>query len=765
MAPSPLHIVGVRHHSPACARLVEHVIHAVRPAHVLVEGPSDFNDRMGELLLDHQLPLAVFSFHRGKEHGASCWSPLCDYSPEWRALRVGQEVGAQLRFMDLPAWDKAFLGVRNRYSDGDRKRAAAVEALCQRFHLDGSDALWDHLFEGPLEGDGALDRLGMQLAAYFRALRGVDDPGERDARREATMRAFIQAALSRQEGPVVVVCGGYHAPALQLEVPSAFVDWPHVDIPDGATSHLVPYSYFRLDSFTGYQSGMPSPAYHDLAYREGARAAVPSVQRILVAALRARGLPVSSADLVAAEVMAEGLARLRGHACVMRTDLLDGLAAALVKEALDAPLPWSVRGVVSRQTDPLLLEILKALTGSREGRLHVDTPRPPLRKDVALELEAHALQPASPARTLKLDLAQPEGRARSRVLHRLRVLEIPGFTRQRGPNWATEAQTQETWLLARLDTAESALLEAAGWGPTLEAAAAARLEDALSQDGLDALRATAVLGEAIFIGVDGLTSQALQAVRHHVQRDPLLENVGGALDRLLSAHQHDALFGARGNALLGAAVTETFSRATWLLEHVSGGTSPRDAPLIHAVRAMTLAAASKLALDVPAFRDVLVRRMHDQAAPPAVGGACLGSAWRLGALLGGASEVVQAIKRSSHPTVFGDFLAGLFATAREEFSQGPELMSHVDEVLAHMTEQDFLIALPSLRLAFTYFPPREKAEIARHVAQWHHLKDTSGHGLLRLETTAGDIAAFAAADTKTEELIHRYGLARVGDEP
>ena len=49
--------VGVRHHSPACARLVRKVIAELRPAHVLVEGPADMNSRMDELLLDHDLPV------------------------------------------------------------------------------------------------------------------------------------------------------------------------------------------------------------------------------------------------------------------------------------------------------------------------------------------------------------------------------------------------------------------------------------------------------------------------------------------------------------------------------------------------------------------------------------------------------------------------------------------------------------------------------------------------------------------------------------
>ncbi len=53
-------IVGIRHHSPACARLVKSLIESQRPRYVLIEGPADFNDRVDELFLAHQLPVAIY---------------------------------------------------------------------------------------------------------------------------------------------------------------------------------------------------------------------------------------------------------------------------------------------------------------------------------------------------------------------------------------------------------------------------------------------------------------------------------------------------------------------------------------------------------------------------------------------------------------------------------------------------------------------------------------------------------------------------------
>lgn len=55
-------IVGIRHHSPACARLVKSLIESQRPRYVLIEGPADFNDRVDELFFSHQLPVAIYSY-------------------------------------------------------------------------------------------------------------------------------------------------------------------------------------------------------------------------------------------------------------------------------------------------------------------------------------------------------------------------------------------------------------------------------------------------------------------------------------------------------------------------------------------------------------------------------------------------------------------------------------------------------------------------------------------------------------------------------
>lgn len=70
---APVVFFPVRHHSPACARLVRELALQLQPAAILIEGPSDFNSRISELTLPHKLPIAIYSFTQlpnGERRGA-----------------------------------------------------------------------------------------------------------------------------------------------------------------------------------------------------------------------------------------------------------------------------------------------------------------------------------------------------------------------------------------------------------------------------------------------------------------------------------------------------------------------------------------------------------------------------------------------------------------------------------------------------------------------------------------------------------------------
>lgn len=770
--PENLTIVGVRHHSPACASLVREAIERLRPAHVLIEGPSDMNDRIGEFLLGHELPVAVFTSVRDGSYPRGSWSPFCEYSPEWVALTEGTRAGAEVRFIDLPAWHPAFSVLTNRYADAELRFTQAVDELCRQFGMDNIDTLWDHLAEIEA-GQTSPAELAERLNTYFDLVRtasaadrepgGPADPTS-DEIREQSMARWISAALRHSpDRPVLVVCGGFHRPALlrlAAESVARQADWPEPEpVPvESAVSYLVPYSFKRLDAFDGYQSGMPSPGYYQRLWELGPRGAAAALTEEVVQRLRKRSQRVSTADLIAARVNGEGLAAVRGHRHPARADLLDGLVSALVAEALDQPLPWTGRRVLAPGTHPAVVEMVAALSGDRVGRLHPDTPLPPLVHDAEAELERHGLADENSA---TLDLTLAAQRDASRLLHRLRVLRIPGYHRVSGPDPAAEDSTfTEEWRITADQDRLAALIEAGGYGPTVELAATARLGERL-QDTAQLEAAALALFDAVLCGIEDLSQEVLGALGASVGAGKEVEPLGDVLAAVLGLWRHDQLLDARQSAALGTVIVAAVDRLLWLVESAPGTpgapAQPRRIAAVRAVRDAVRHAAAGLGLDSVRALEVMARIADNAEAGPDLRGAAFGFGWSLGTPPADAERTIRA---AGSPASLGDWLGGLFALAREQCLEETSVLPVLDDLVTAMTDRDLLVALPALRQAFGYFPPRERETIAGQVLRLYGVED-SARSLVR--SGIGDPVALARGrelDSHVQTVLEREGLVR-----
>ena len=747
-------VIGVRHHSPACARLVAHVIDEVRPRFVLIEGPADMNDRLGELLLPHRLPVAIYTY-RLEEDGRRArgtWCPMCDYSPEWIALTRGRAAGADVRFIDLPAWDDAFAETENRYSDAHLQVSARLADIAEALGFDSTDTLWDHLFEQARPPDD----LARELAEYFAALRADEPARDRDDRREAYMARWIAWAMAEAAGaPVVVVCGGFHKPALERLWRDATATRPDVDLPaDRVGSYLVPFSFRRLDSFTGYASGMPSPAFYQQVWERGGEA-IDTMLLHAVQRLRGKGQAVSTADAIAASQLTRGLALLRGHETATRADVLDGLLGALIKEALAMPAPWSTRGVLPRGTDPMLVEIIAAFSGEARGELAPGTPRPPLLHDIEAELRRVGLAWSEKARTLHIDPFDAGLADRRRVLYRLAILGIPGVARTAAADLRRGAtRVAEEWHLEHLLETEAAIIERAVYGATLEQAAAACVLEMLEgAEGIAPL--VALLERAVFAGYDTMAHELADRARAAVERETVFAELGSALEKLLAIQR--AVPDPVAAAQLGTLVTQVAERALWLLEALAGpraAFSQGDVRAVAAVRdALRDPATLPGGVRTSAF-ELLERRTLAADAPPAIRGAALGALWSVAAT--GDESAATRTTRAIPTPVLGDFLSGLFFLAREEF-MASSLLGVVDARLRELDPLEFLGALPALRHAFSFFPPRERLAIAKQLLR---ARGIAGDAFALLgEAVSGDtVTRGARLEQAVLELAGQYQL-------
>ncbi len=787
-----LRIIGVRHHSPACARLVRHVIAQAQPWAVLIEGPSDMNARLDELRLAHTLPIAVYSFALpnvspsaaaklmpavaapagATMHAHASWTPFCDYSPEWIAFIHGTTAGAQVRFIDLPAWDAAFASVENRYSDHERQVSQTLRDVALERGFDSTDALWDHLFELETADFAKLER---DLAAYFDGFRGQvvqttdDNPTahDRDPVREAYMAQWIAWAMQAApaDATIVVVCGGFHKPALQAIAAGVSandanqLNEPDVPTPDPALtrvgSYLVPFSFRRLDSFAGYAAGMPSPAFYQALWQYGSQASE-YMMFAAITRMRQRGQRVSTADAIAASELAHGLARLRGHAAPTRSDVLDGLASALIKEALRAPPPWASRGVMSSNTDPYLVEILHAFTGDDRGVLALGTPRPPLVADIEQTCRAVGIPWTEKPTSIVVDIFDPSAVARRHTLYRLLWLDIPGvelITRADGRRG--KPRSTETWRVQHSDATTATLIERAVYGATLSSATLARITEQMqSADGVAAIVAT--MQRAVRAGYQRLVPILCTAAQAAVAHEPRFGHAGAALITLATLHATEP---DMAKAIVPL-IRNVMERALWLLEAIDGAEAPFDQATVNGVVAIRAA----LEFELPDFdtiaamcEGVWTRRLAAATAPPAVRGACLGALWTFERSNHNYSDAARTALAGTPAAVLGDFLGGLFMLAREAF-RNSDLVLLIDDRLAALDDHDFLQALPPLRRAFTFFPPSERRGLAKRLLSRHAPESPHADLLLAAVAEPQLIAAAQQREQQWLSIAKQYHL-------
>ena len=222
--------------------------------------------------------------------------------------------------------------------------------------------------------------------------------------------------------------------------------------------------------------------------------------------------------------------------------------------------------------------------------------------------------------------------------------------------------------------------------------------------------------------------------------------------------------------------SSAFERGLWLLEGTMGGDAPLDEGHLKAVVVMRdLLQRGPTTVSVSRFHaeGVFARRAVDKDAPPGIRGACLGALWsldRLGDVETSKRHAGEAVRASSLPLVLGDFLAGLFSTARVQVLEATELVEVIDEVIVQLEEHEMLVALPALRLAFSYFPPKERERVADTIVAIHGGNKGDARRMVQTLTVAPEqIARGIALNEAARTRSAAFGLldaldARAGEE-
>ena len=712
----PVHVLGVRHHGPGSARSVALALDELAPGVVVIEGPPEL-EQVVPLLADPATTPPVAGLVYDVAHPrCSSFYPMAAFSPEWVAIRWALRHGVPVRFADLPARNDLALAAAHAAEPADpgAVRQDPVAVLARTAGYADPERWWEDAVEQ--RHDSAVERFAALATAITEVRR--DDPGlsdEHNERREASMRQVIRS-VAAEPAVVAVVCGAFHAPALDpATFPSAAADARRLKgLPKTAVAATwAPWTSARLAYASGYGAGVESPGWYQHLFDTWAAGdatpeatvaehEVASSWLVRVArTLRDERLDAAPASVVDAVRLAESLAAVRGRPSVGLDELTDATRAVLC-DGSDLPL-----AVIAK----------RLVVGEDLGTVPASTPMVPLAADLAATQRSLRLKPSATATTIQVDLRTDAQRARSVLLHRLLALGVP---------WGTPADAtrttgtfKEVWDLVWEPELSVALIEASLYGTTVLDATQARVcELADEATGLGALGAlvetclVAELPEALLRVVDALAERT--AHQHDVRAllatvEPLARTVRYGNVRRTDTGRVDHL------------LTTVLARARVGLR---AGCQALDDDLAQQTRTALESAHCGVALLAdPERTRPWHRALENLVADGSVHGTVDGRVNRLLLDAGVVDSEVAARRMSrrlsvaAHPSDAAAWLDGFLGGEAVLLLHDPALLGVVDAWVSGIDAAVFDDLLPLLRRTFATFSATERRRLGAHLAR------------------------------------------------
>ncbi|MEX2627529.1 MAG: DUF5682 family protein, partial [Ilumatobacteraceae bacterium] len=549
-----VHLLGVRHHGPGSARSVVRALDELQPRLVLVEAPAEATAAFRWVGHPGLVPPVALLGHVRDRPRRAVFSPLASFSPEWQAVAWANARRVEVRAIDLPHAISLADDPRGRslFDDGDDSPADPpvadppitdpLGALAAAAGEPDAERWWDDVVEHRGDGLPAFDAVAEAMAAVGAGADASIWPSMWEARREAHMRRAIRAAVrdaakldpldhdgAGEDVPaaVVVVCGAWHVPALDVSATTASADAAILrGLPKAKVDvSWVPWTHRRLAA-AGYGAGVRSPGWYDHVFRHPGP---DGVARFVVDAahvLRGAGMSASPDHLVSATRLAEALAVLRERPRPGLDEVLD---------AADA-----VMGGLPLVRDRLVI-------GHAVGAVPDGAPQVPLARDLAASQRRVRLRPVDEAGVVELDLRTPNGLARSRLLHRLDALGVGWGVLEEGRG--SSGTFRETWRVRWEPEMSVRLVELAGYGTTVADAATARLVERAGAPDVGLGTLAGLVDRALLADLPVAVAPVVRTLSHRAANDPDLGRLMDALGPLARSRRVGDVRGTDARAL------------------------------------------------------------------------------------------------------------------------------------------------------------------------------------------------------------------------
>jgi Family of unknown function (DUF5682) len=787
-----LHLFGIRHHGPGSARSLLTALTALDPAIVLIEGPPDANDIIRFAASPAMVPPVAMLVHGQDDPANASFYPFGIYSPEWQAMRWALSNERPVGFIDLPATNR--LALRATAKEEEQPEAAspalapdegvsAADATKDNDHAppetdltaitrdplaylatiagyDDSEAWWNALIEQGANAPtifAAIETAMAELRAHVDTLPAFSEADKRiEDQREAHMRLAIASALGETDRPIAVVCGAWHVPALRRKVAAGedralLKGLPKIKV----TATWVPWTDSRLAVASGYGAGVSSPGWYAHLWNELARPGAgdnlsPRVftarwQARVAHLLRASGRQASTASAIEAARLAESLASLRDLALPGLDEMREASLATL---CLGENAPWR------------LIEA-ELVIGGAVGEIADDVPQMPLQADLTRWQKKLKLKPEALDRDVSLDLRSDAGLAKSLLLHRLNLINVPwGRLTDAGSSRGT---FRENWTLRWEPELSVRLAEALVHGTTVElasgnAAVAAARKAATFREISSAVQGCLLAGltdaARVTIGIlQGAAAASSDIAGLAGAIPPLASVLRYGTAREMPAQELRLLVTSLAEAVCAGLLYACRNLQTEEAEALRGALAELD-------RSLLLLDDEHLTGD---WRRALARLADDAAVHATLRGFAVRALYEQGTLaeVATGNYLSRALSRAVPPIEAGQWLDGFLGSAGQILVHDAALAGIIDGWLSELGEDDFMALLPMLRRAFSSIDRVER----RHLLDMLRRPLTSTGVSADGEPASTSEAALPGFEAALPLLLTILGIDREGPQP
>lgn len=702
---------GVRHLSPSCGFYVEQFLDRVKPDIVLIEGAYDLSELIPSLCsIKADMPAAILAYTT-ESPVRTIMYPLAEFSPEYRAMLWADRNNVPVKFCDLPSTCLLCdYEEDDEYMDGKSKGESVYTRLEKISGLD-NDTFWEYHFEHCQNYDDFISA----VEEYGKSLRELSESDSHNELREAFMRKVIHES-EQEYNTVAVITGAFHTHGLKGKEFTKSDEkltkkLRHTD----TKATLMPYSYYRLSSRSGYGAGAKAPAYYEILWRNRINgtlsdAKVEYLSRI-AAYQRDNGFSASSAEVIESVRLAETLCAMRGGNMPSMADLRDSavtcmghgsfgeISLACADVEIGTKIGSLPDGTVCTSVQEDFVRQLKGLKLDRFRKAKGEELELDLRENLRVKSEKSAF----------LDLN------RSFFLHRLTVCGInfgeKTFRQQENATWA------EKWVLSWSPETEIQIVEASLNGDTIESVAEFYLNSRLLT--AEKLSETAkILSDSFQCGLADCVKTAVRAVQR------LAVDCASVTD---SAQTINTLSGIIrfGNIRridtepLTPLVQQLFLRFCLQIDSAAICDSNAASELITALAKVNDACLAHNFLDTEQFISLLTELSDNDRVNPLVSGFACAVLLERGKLDSQKlSELIsRRMSKGNPPADSALWFEGLSKRNRRSLISRISVWEKLAEFIAELDDDEFKPVLICLRRTFGDFSPSEKSDIAENIGE------------------------------------------------